>query len=35
MSTRAVIMMVIVLGTMWGGFGLLLRRALRKSAPPR
>lgn len=35
MSGRAIIMMVIVLGSMWGGFAFLLWQAMRKGSPPR
>lgn len=32
MSTGAILMMVAVLGSMWGGFGYLLWRALRRGS---
>ena len=32
MSTSAVIMMIVMLGLFWGGFGVLLVSALRRDA---
>lgn len=35
MTTRALVMMVFVLGSMWGGFACLLLRAMRKNSNAR
>lgn len=32
MSLTAIVTMLILCGTVWGGFGLLIRRALRREA---